>query len=137
MFQLYNATHLLVTTDQRLWVKIGQDSKWRPTDIVTYDNAKFDINSLYSDKTADTYVPSAPDDAPGPHGHHSHDDKAGSNTSLVIVMSVLGTVIAGAVIAILVVFVMKQRRGSREYRSLDPPPGERSSLLDAAAEATA
>lgn len=114
-----------MTSDQRLWVKLGQERTWHSTNVTAFDHETFDIDTLYGYTPETSLQPSAPaaDDA-GKHG--------GASTSLVVTMSVLGTVVTGAMIAVLILVVMKYRKGKQlQYRSLDARVDETSSLLPA------
>ena len=114
-----------MTSDRRLWVKIGQDTRWRATDVIAYDGETFDVNTLYGYTPETSLQPSAPaagQDA-GKHG--------GSNTSLVVAVSIMGTVVAIAMIAVLILAAKRYRSGRQQYRPLDSRIGERSSLLAA------
>ena len=93
------------------------------TNVSTRGNEAFNISTLYDTPDvcmpAHNNIPSAPVE---PHHASKHGGSLlGLGAGLVITLSVVGTVVAGALIAGLVLIIMKYRKRNQPYQPMDRP----------------
>ena len=128
LLQRFNTTRLFVSSTGHLWLKLGGDTKWQPTNMPANDAS---IAELFGSATPTPLTPSSSTNNGGKdHSNHS-GNQDNSMATTTILLTVIGTVVIGVGLVLAGYFVVNQRR-QREYRQGEGVrSGERSSLLGA------